>query len=134
MLPRMAWRTAASVCVVLASACTGADVCHPAEACRTSCKFGLGDMPSATLADFGLHGTRIPIDHFVLVMQENRTFDHYFSSLTVPGQTVDGASPDATNPDPTTPGGTISRFHQTAYCFDNPAESWDQVHAEIDGG
>lgn len=133
MLPRMAWRMAASVALV-ASACTGSDVCHPAEDCRMRCAFGSGDMPSATLADVGLHGTRIPIDHFVMVMQENRTFDHYFSSLTVPGQTVDGASPTATNPDPTTPGGSISRFHQIAYCFDNPAESWDQVHAEIDNG
>ncbi len=67
-------------------------------------------------------------------MQENRTFDHMYSSLTVPGETVDGAAPTATNPDPTHPGGTIARFHQTAYCIDNPAESWDEVHQEIDGG
>jgi phospholipase C len=134
MLPRMSPRLAASISVLLANACTGADPCHPADACRARCAFGSGDTPSATLADFDLHGTKIPIDHFVMVMQENRTFDHYFSSLTVPGQTVDGASPTATNPDPTMPGGTISRFHQTAYCFDNPAETWDQVHTEIDGG
>ena len=88
-------------------------------------------MASATLADYP---QKIPIDHVVLVMQENRTFDHYFSSLTVPGQTVDGAAPDATNPDPTKPGGTIARFHQTAYCFDNPAETWDEVHREVDNG
>ncbi len=67
-------------------------------------------------------------------MQENRTFDHYFSSLTVPGQTVDGAAPDATNPDPTSPGATVPRFHQVAKCIDNPAESWDDVHRELDGG
>jgi phospholipase C len=138
MLRRM-WRCSApSLALIVgvgsAGACTGSDPCHPADACRQRCAFGSGDLPSATLADFGLHGTRIPIDHFVLVMQENRTFDHYFSSLTVPGQTLDGAAPNASNPDPTHPGSTISRFHQTAYCFDNPAESWDQVHAEIDGG
>jgi phospholipase C len=68
------------------------------------------------------------------MMQENRTFDHYFSSLTVPGQTVDGASPTATNPSGILDGGMISRFHQAELCFDNPAEEWDQVHREVDDG
>ncbi|MGE5183290.1 MAG: phospholipase C [Acidobacteriota bacterium] len=123
--------------LVLLAACSGSSgppPCKPADQCRASCAFGAGDSASATLAEFPRLGSKIPIDHVVLVMQENRTFDHYFSTLTVPGQTVDGAAPDATNPDPTTPGATISRFHQTAYCFDNPAESWDEVHREVDGG
>ena len=110
-----------------APSCTG----DPA-ACRASCGYGAGDRAEATLAD--LRPREIPIDHVILVMQENRTFDHYFSSLTVPGQTVDGAGPGITNPDPTQPGATIARFHQTAACFDNPAESWDDVHRELDGG
>ncbi|HSN27589.1 MAG TPA: alkaline phosphatase family protein [Kofleriaceae bacterium] len=100
--------------------------------CRMTCGYGSGDLPAATLAD--VRPAHIPIDHVVLVMQENRTFDHYFSSLTVPGQTVDGAAPDATNPNPASPGGTVARFHQTAKCIDNPAESWDDVHRELDGG
>jgi phospholipase C len=123
-------------CAVAATACGSATTARPSctdspEACRATCAYGPGDRPSLTLADLP---SKIPIDHVVLLMQENRTFDHYFSSLTVPGQTVDGAAPDATNPDPQHPGQQISRFHQTAYCFDNPAESWDQVHREVDGG
>ena len=101
--------------------------------CRAACGYSAGDRASLTLRDYPT-GAAIPLDHLVFVMQENRTFDHYFSELTVPGQTVDGASPTATNPDPLNPGQTISRFHQTAYCFDDPAESWDQVHRELDGG
>ena len=104
----------------------------PAD-CRASCSYGSGDGANLTLRDYPI-GSAIPLDHLILVMQENRTFDHYFSSLTVPGQDVDGASPDLTNPDPLNPGQTISRFHQTSYCFDDPAESWDEVHREIDGG
>lgn len=107
------------------------DCADTPEACRASCGYGPGDKASLTLADFK---GKIPIDHVILVMQENRTFDHYFSSLQMPGQMIDCAAPDATNPDPTRPGATVSRFHQTAYCFDNPAESWDEVHREIDGG
>ncbi len=121
-------------CLVLA-ACTTKhappDCADEPDTCRAACAYGAGDPASLTLADFP---SQIPIDHIVLVMQENRTFDHYFSSLTVPGQTVDGAAPDATNPDPTTPGGTIARFHQTDFCFDNPAETWNDVHREVDGG
>lgn len=102
------------------------------QRCRASCGYGAGDLATSTLADVA--PADIPIEHIVLVMQENRTFDHYFSQLTMPGQTLDVAPPDATQPDPTMPGATVSRFHQTAYCFDNPAESWDELHREIDGG
>jgi len=126
----------AALACLLAAACGSdppAPSCKGAPAsCRASCGYGAGDLASATVAD--VLPKQLPVDHVVLVMQENRTFDHYFSSLTVPGQTVDGAAPDATNPDPVNPGQTIARFHQTALCFDNPAESWDDVHREIDGG
>jgi phospholipase C len=100
---------------------------------RAACQFGAGDLPATTLADYPT-GSAIPIDHIVLIMQENRTFDHYFSSLTVPGQTVNGASPTATNPDPEHPGQTISRFHQPAACFDGPNAGWQVNHAELDDG
>ena len=125
-----------AIAVVLLAACgdNARPDCGDAPAtCRASCGYGSGDPASLTLRDYPI-GSAIPIDHVILVMQENRTFDHYFSSLTVPGQDVDGAAPDLTNPDPLNPGQTISRFHQTSYCFDDPAESWDEVHREIDGG
>ncbi len=102
-------------------------------ALRAGCAFGRGDLPEKTLADFPV-GSDIPIDHIVLLMQENRPFDHYFSALTVPGQTVDGAAPGATNPDPAHPGQTVARFHQTAACFDGVSNAWDVVHREVDDG
>ena len=116
---------------LFATACSHPACEGPPATCRMTCSYGAGDLPSVTLSDQPLN---IPIDTIVIVMQENRTFDHYYSSLTVPGQEVDGAAPDATQPDPQHPGMTVSRFHQTALCFDNPAESWDEVHKEIDGG
>jgi phospholipase C len=58
-------------------------------------------MPSQTLAASDPRGDAIPIDHFVIVMQENRSFDHYLSNLPAYGQPdVDVAGPDARNLDP----------------------------------
>ncbi len=114
---------------VLAAWCAG---CGHAAADRAKCKFGAGDLPAASLGDAPALGAHIPIDNIVLVMQENHSFDAYFSSLTIPGQTLDGASPTATNPDPL--GGVISRFHQTDLCIDDPAETWDPMHRSINGG
>jgi len=125
-----------AIALLVASACGDNERpdCGDAPAmCRASCGYGAGDRPNLTLHDYPT-GSAIPIDHVVLVMQENRTFDHYFSSLSIPGQDIDVAPPGASNPDPLNPGQTISRFHQTQYCFDDPAENWDEVHREIDGG
>ncbi len=126
---------AAGLLLTLSAGCHRDAAPSPESLARAACRYGPGDPAEKTLADTW-SGSKIPIDHFVMVMQENRTFDHYFSSLTVPGQTVDGALADAGNPDPrsTTPGQTLSRFHQPSYCFDNPAEEWAQVHAEVDDG
>lgn len=124
----------AAACAALAcsSKPTAVDAGSPAAA-RAACEYGAGDLPAKTLADYPT-GSAIPIDHIVLIMQENRTFDHYFSSLTVPGQTVDGASPTATNPDPEHPGQTLSRFHQPALCFDGPSAGWTINHRDLDDG
>ena len=63
-----------------------------------------------------------PIDHVVVLMQENRSFDHYF------GQQV-----GATNPSPL--GGTVSAFHQTRYCeVADLDHSWNGAHNEYDNG
>src|ERR1043165_5471230 len=98
---------------------------------RAACAFQRGAAASVTLSDS--LPAHLPLDHFVFVMQENRSFDHYYSSLTVPGQTVDGAAPDATNPNPVD-GGRVSRSHQTALCVDTPAEEWDDIHLDYDDG
>ena len=130
---RWAWGAGAALAALACSSPPGADGGAAAAAARAACAFGAGDLPAKTLADYPV-GSAIPLDHLVLVMQENRTFDHYFSSLTVPGQTVDGASPTATNPDPTHPGASVSRFHQPALCFDPPAAGWTVEHRDLDDG
>src|SRR5437879_11757389 len=82
------------------------------------------------------HAARNPIDHVLVLMQENRSFDSYFGRLHFEGQPRTAAEPlGARNPDPTNPGGPpIRAFHQTAYCavaaLNHP---WTGTHNELDG-
>jgi hypothetical protein len=56
----------------------------------TGCPFGPGDLPQKTLSPDAIIGKNLPVDHFVFVVQENRSFDHYFQDFSaVPGTTVD---------------------------------------------
>src|SRR2546425_13353098 len=81
------------------------------------CPFGPGATPAVT-APTKPHGSQIPINNIVVMMQENRSFDHYFGQLHFQGQRRSRAVPkDASNPDPTNPAGPpIKPFHQTRYC------------------
>jgi len=66
---------------------------------RLHCEFSAGALPADTFGP-SVTGTPIPIDTFVILLQENRAFDHYFSLLPSAGQPdVEVAAPDASNPD-----------------------------------
>src|SRR5713101_4897232 len=100
------------------------------------CRFGPGALPAVT-APSKPHGSQIPIDTVVVLMQENRSFDHYFGQLRTQGQTHIKRLPrNASNPDPTNPTGPpISRFHQTRYCeVADLDHSWNGTHREWDNG
>jgi phospholipase C len=101
-----------------------------AKAQRLACAFKAGALPSETLATLAPRGEQIPIEHIVLLMQENRSFDHYFSALSHGGVRV--AAPDATNPDKA--GLPVKRFHQPKYCVRDPAHSWEASHLQFDDG
>jgi len=94
------------------------------------CLFGPGDLPTTTNPG-GLHGAQIPVDTIVVLMQENRSFDHYFGHL--PGQKrVPNAV--AQNPDPLG-GGPIKTFHQQQLCETADLDhSWNGTHHEWNGG
>jgi phospholipase C len=46
---------------------------------RAACNYGPGALPETTLAGYDLCGFQSKIKHIVVVMQENRSFDHMFS-------------------------------------------------------
>jgi len=100
------------------------------------CPFGPGARPADTLPAGAPHGAQIPIDTIVVLMQENRSFDHYMGRLHAQGKRDSEPLPKtASNPDPTAPGHTIRVFHDPRRCeVADLAHGWTQVHEEFNGG
>jgi phospholipase C len=81
----------------------------------------------ATPASAG--GNVTAIQHVVVLMQENRSFDTYFSALG--GQTPSGSNPNPVNPT----GPPISAFHKSTYCeVADLDHSWNGTHRQWDNG
>jgi len=108
---------------------------------------GLGGGSSPTPTPTPLAGSLNSINHIVLFMQENRSFDTYFGQLNAfrakqtPAlpQEVDtwssGADKTPTNVstpsyDPNTglPGPPIKAFHMQSACSENLTPSWNETH------
>lgn len=95
---------------------------------------------------FGVRGSLRDIEHVVILMQENRSFDHYFGTL--PG--VAGFSdPHAKKlntgksvfyqPDPVNPDGYLLPFHldtqkTSAQAIPSTSHAWEVQHDALNGG
>ena len=96
--------------------------------------------PALTLAETAGPAAKAassPIDHLVVLMQENRSADHYFGQLHSEGQPQYQPEPGgASNPNPVNPlAPPIRNYHETRYC--EPADldhSWNGSHTEWDNG
>ena len=93
-----------------------------------------------------LRGGLRDIEHVVLVMQENRSFDHYFGTL---GGVRGFADPDAAKlstgrsvfyqPDPANPDGYLLPYHldsrtTAAQAIPSTGHGWPVQHAALNGG
>jgi phospholipase C len=100
---------------------------------RAACAYHAGDLPAETQGASYPNGSAIPIDHIVLLMQENRSFDHYFQKLPEYGQPDVEVAPEGyTNPDPE--GQPVAPFHDTPSCFVDTNHDWAGSHQQVDGG
>lgn len=100
---------------------------------RLACTFRTGAWPAETLGREVPLGDQMPIDHIIVVMQENRSFDHYFRGLPAAGQTdVDVAADDWSNPGAD---GMPVRFHRdTERCIEDVAHGWNPTHRQYNDG
>jgi phospholipase C len=101
---------------------------------RKSCLFAVGSKTTESIGPMVPHGDALPFKHVVVLMLENRSFDHYFSKLPEYGVTdVDVMKGTETNPDPTT-GKPVKVFHETRMCVTDCAHNWGPVHLQYDDG
>jgi phospholipase C len=116
-----------------------------AETTRKNCGYDVGSLASDTQGASAPDGTKIPIDTIVIIMMENRSFDHYFQDLpNNPGWTAGDGSPTAspTSVDVAPAGVTnlgidgtpVPLAHGTQLCFADTNHGWDGTHKEINGG
>lgn len=115
-------------------AISAGDICANATLAvrRDTCEFKAGALAKDTVGD--CTGATIPIEHIVVIMQENRSFDHYFGHLPGNGQDdVDVPGTPPTNPDPTG-GAAIAWHHESAYCVEDTDHGWNASHQQWDNG
>jgi phospholipase C len=140
------WISAASA-LACSSAPSEDDAQQAADALnsRAICAFDRGDKPSKTLP-----GSRVPagtVDKVVVLMQENRSFDHYFGQLNAylakklaahpelrsefAGWHVDGAVADGQKTDTAA---RASGKHAPELCHADTNHEWYGAHEEYDDG
>jgi phospholipase C len=119
---------------VAATLLAGAVLVAPADAARRPrCRFGPGALPRETLPRQAPKGDDIPIDHVLVLMQENRSFDHYFGRLPAAGhRRVRGLPRRAANR--ATDGARVRAFHEERYCIEDVAHSWNASHEQWNRG
>jgi phospholipase C len=126
---------------------------------RASCAFTAGAWPAQTIGTDYPIGTDIPINHVVVIVQENRSFDHYLGRLVAQGyydagdfaagdsldgggpagpgsgfshsDQLDGPPPAWSNPD--ADGGLVFPHPDTEYCY-GVNHGWDSEHDDYDDG
>lgn len=100
-----------------------------ADARRASCAFTQGALATDALGIDAKTLAAIPIRHVIVMMKENRSFDHLFGALT----NADIAPSTYSNPDVN--GNPVFRAHATTTCIPfDPAHQSQSVMACIDGG
>ncbi len=91
---------------------------------------------TAPRGDSGGTGTTSPgsIDHIIMVMMENRSFDHWYGArkLLEGNAAEDGLDAGMSNPGPD--GSDVPVFHATQLCPNDPPHGWSSSHDQFDEG
>ena len=117
-----------------AGRCMTPIVADPLADARTSCAFSAGQKVTETLPIAEVDRAQIPIKHVVVVMKENRSFDHLFGSLHASGQPdAEPIPPSFTNLDKN--GTAVAPFHLDTTCLNlDPGHQWAEMHRQVNGG
>ncbi|MFO0550761.1 MAG: alkaline phosphatase family protein [Polyangiaceae bacterium] len=72
------------------------------------------------------------IEHIVILMMENRSYDHYLGARALEGLPGDGFDPAMSNLDMA--GTAQSLYPESVLCVADPPHGWDASHAQFNGG
>ncbi len=125
VVPDAAWDAGPGCNVPLIPAANAAGY----AALRQSCTFTAGARVADTLGVTAAVRSQIPIDHVVIIMQENHSFDQYLG--TMPGD-VDRIPAGYTNPNLANV--NVSPTRLTQVCTTDPPHQWDAMHAGWNNG
>ncbi len=115
------------------SSCPSAPFADALTSQRAACQFAGGALASETLSVDAAFVQNIPITHLVVVMQENRAFDHYFGKLSETHPEVEAVPPSWSNPDSSAI--DVAPFHLTSPCLPvDPPHQWTAMHAGWNDG
>jgi phospholipase C len=117
-----------------AGTCPSPIAADPLATQRAACTFATG----ATVKDsLGLSDTAraaIPIKNIIVLMKENRSFDHLLGALHDQGQPLTEAIP-ATFSNVDAVGTTVTPFREPTTCVaHDPDHQWNAMHAQVNGG
>jgi phospholipase C len=104
-----------------------------AAAARAACTYKAGSLPAETQGASYPSGSAIPVEHILIMMMENRSFDHYFSKLPEYGQ-PDVEVPPAGYTNPDGMGGTAAPYHDNLFCLADLDHEWAGSHQQYDSG
>ncbi len=116
---------------------------------RKACTYGPGSTISQSVGANVPRGDTIPIKHVVVLMMENRSFDHYYSGLKkyYPNPVGSGGCAASDSkcvdvwPDGKNVGSSytsqkvkVPQHHEKHYCVTDTAHNWEPVHRQWNGG
>ncbi len=101
---------------------------------RQACTFSAGASSEATLGFTPAMRSALPIEHIIVTLQENRSFDHHLGRLPQAGHSeVDGIPAGYVNIDPA--GGTVGPAHAVDTCMQGDIpHDWDSMHLQWHDG
>ncbi len=117
-----------------ATSCVPMPATPDLDAKRTACSFDAGAKVADTLGFTDAMRKQLPIDHVVIMMKENRSFDMILGEISKQGQPDAEAVPaNYSNPDAN--GADVARYHETHMCLDaDPDHQWSAMHDQFNGG
>jgi phospholipase C len=107
----------------------------PTATQRAACTFTTGALVKDTLGLSDAARSAIPLTHIIVMMKENRAFDHLLGQLHSEGKPAVEPIPSTfSNPDATGTG-VVTPSHQTTTCVHNdPDHQWSAMHTQVDNG